>query len=70
MTKEEKVEKVVEQPKDVPKQVEIKDVPTGKLKEIAFDVDQQIKALQRQYNQLYTEISLRLQEEANGPKKE
>jgi hypothetical protein len=49
-----------------PKQVAIKDVPTGKLKEIAFDVEQQIKALQRQYNHLYTEIEIRKQEGNNG----
>lgn len=61
MTKEEqKKEAVVEQPKEeAQKQVAIKDVPTDKLKAIAFDLQQQRKFIDNQYQTVYNEIAVR-----------
>lgn len=70
MTKEEqKKEAVIEQPKEAgiedsqPKQVAIKDIPTERLKAIAFDLMRQYKSYQTQYNQVANEIQIREQEE-------
>ena len=52
-----------------PKQVQLKDATTEQLKSVAFDVDQQIKGLQRHYNEIYNEIQLRLEEMRNGTTK-
>lgn len=58
MVKETKEEKVIEQPT----QQTIEDVSTEKLKAAAFDIGDQIKVLQRQYNQIYNELVKRAQE--------
>ena len=49
-----------------PQAVGIKDATEEQLKAAAFDIDQQIKQLQRQYNEVYKELAGR----QNGTTKE
>jgi len=58
MSKEDKKQEVVEQPQGV----SLEEATEEQLKAAAFDVQQQIKALQNQYNVIYTEIAKRQEE--------
>lgn len=64
---EKMVEKKEETKVEKPKQVGIKDATVEQLKAVAFDIDQNIKALQRQYNEIYNELRLRAED---GTKKD
>jgi hypothetical protein len=55
MTEETKTEKVVEQPKGV----SLQEATEEQLKAGAFDVEQQIKGLQRQYQVIINELQSR-----------
>jgi len=55
---EEKIEEVTEQ-----KQININDLPLEKLKSVAFDLNEQINSMRRQYNQIYELIVKKSQEE-------
>jgi len=53
-------------PPEPQKQVELKDVETLKLESLAFRIGEQIKGLQRQYNEVYTELIKRQDVNKNG----
>ena len=61
----EKEIKKVEEVKQ-PQTKQLKDITTMELESIAFKIGEQIKATQRQYNEVYTELIKRKQEESKN----